>query len=249
LLIPIVIGNVTYLIYSVSTLIISLLLFRVNYIKFIIICILLFSLLLIFIPLKTPVRQYFYNGIYARNFISLNYQNIQFLHNLKNENNLDKIINLDKEVFKYYDPNYRNIIFIDNSSDVKYYLARLIHRINHISMLLYVIDKTPKEIPFWEVDIWSPVVSSVVPRLLWPSKPQVGDSHEFGHRYGFIKTNDHITTVNIDPITNSYLVGGLNAVFSNAIVLGLFFGLIFSWIKSTGNAGVKYFLAYFWCYI
>lgn len=241
LFIPISLGNITYFIYAMSSAIMSFIIFRVRYLYTILLLILLFIIIIIFSPIKNSYRLYMFDGAFNRKEFSVSgviYKR-PIIEVLEINSKFSK--DLDVQEFKKYDPNSKNIFSGEKYETLHYMLAKLAHRINHLAMLVYVMNETPGKIPYWEISLFRPIAYSIVPRLIWAEKPYVGNSHEFGHRYGLIDVNDHVTSVNIDPITGSWMIGGFKTVITNAIVIGMFFGLLFSWLKSGGDADLKYF--------
>ena len=259
--IPLLLGNITYMIYGASALIMNLIFFRFSYKKIITITFFLILLISIVIPFKNLIRVILYDGVFTRTHIFNIYENhdenlklrnsndieliYKKLSQIKSFNNLLPIINEEMESFRTYDRNYESLVVKSGFNYFDYTLARIVHRINHMSMFLYVIEMTPSKIPYWEVGVWQVVATSAIPRFLWSNKPHVGHSNEFGRRYSFIASDDYLTTVNIDPLTNSWVTGGFKSFILNALVLGVFFGLVFSWVKSKGNFEFKYFFTVF----
>lgn len=73
---------------------------------------------------------------------------------------------------------------------------------------------------------------SIVPRAIFPWKPEKTSGQWFGHTYGFLSPTNFRTSVNLPPIIESYVN------FGNAgPLLGLLLGLITGWLSRVlGNA-------------
>ena len=53
------------------------------------------------------------------------------------------------------------------------------------------------------------VVSSAVPRFIWPSKPNPGTyGNEFGRAYGLIAQKDYVTSISVSQPLHAYMFGG-----------------------------------------
>lgn len=107
-----------------------------------------------------------------------------------------------------------------------------INRMNHISVFAYVIDKTPKSVPFWEGETYKFLLVSYIPRVLWPNKPTAPQGNEFGHRYGLVEPWNFETTFNLPWLPEFYANYGTIGVFLGMGLVGLFFRalvIFFSW--------------------
>lgn len=67
-------------------------------------------------------------------------------------------------------------------------------------------------------------VYSIVPRFLWPGKPEFHYGNEFGHAVGILYPRDDITSISVTFIGEAYL----NFSFAGVVVIG-FFGIFFAY--------------------
>lgn len=85
-----------------------------------------------------------------------------------------------------------------------------------------------------EGGIWKPMLGEsyalallgLVPRFLWPGKPDFHYGNEFGYVAGFVSTGDTATSISVTFLGESYLNFGLGGVAPLA-AMGLIFGLIY----------------------
>lgn len=119
--------------------------------------------------------------------------------------------------------------FVDHS------LRRTVHRLNHLGILCVVVSRTPSAVPHWGLDAYAPLFLSLVPRLIYPHKPTNSLSNDFGRRYSIIRSDDRVTSINVDPVTQAWMSGGMPIVFGSGVGIGLLFGLIFGWLRRGGE--------------
>ena len=97
----------------------------------------------------------------------------------------------------------------------------LIQRIAHMSVFTYVVDHSPSSIPLLEGESYRPLLTNLVPRALWPEKPEERFGNYFGRRYGFIPETDKGNAINIPWITEMYVNFGVHGVIGGMLVLGI----------------------------
>ncbi|HYB92374.1 MAG TPA: hypothetical protein VEC38_15160 [Candidatus Binataceae bacterium] len=91
-----------------------------------------------------------------------------------------------------------------------------------------VIRDTPSHVPYWGGATYYPIVFKLVPRLLYPDKPEEVTGQQFGHRYGFIEPGNSGTSVNLPQIVEMYANFGLPGVLIGMFLAGLLLRLIVS---------------------
>jgi hypothetical protein len=101
-------------------------------------------------------------------------------------------------------------------------------RMNQGWLIAVTMKKVPEKYPFaYGETIWQSVAASIVPRFLWPNKPEVGGKYNLKRFWGF---DIHGYSMNIGPLGEAY---GNFGVFGGIIYMffyGLIFNLILSWI-------------------
>jgi hypothetical protein len=92
-------------------------------------------------------------------------------------------------------------------------------RMAHAGILSYVVDQTPKVVPFWNGETYKPLISSVIPRIIWSGKPEERAGNLFGRRYGFIEGDDQ-TSINMPWITELFANFGWPGIISGMAIFG-----------------------------
>ncbi len=101
-------------------------------------------------------------------------------------------------------------------------LQGLAQRISHISILTAVVDDTPQKVPFLSGESYKPLMTAVVPRLIWPDKPEERFGNTFGKRYGFLpEAEDGTNSVNCPWLTEMYANFGVIGVMVGMFIVGL----------------------------
>jgi hypothetical protein len=93
-------------------------------------------------------------------------------------------------------------------------------RLNLITTFADVLEDTPVVIPFWGGYTYYPLLTKLVPRLLYPEKRPDDAAQAFGHRYGFLSSGDLTTTYKLAQLTESYLNFGVPGVLIVMFVIG-----------------------------
>ena len=128
----------------------------------------------------------------------------------------------------------------------------LILRISSIVLFSHIFDKTPEEVPFMGGASYSPLATSLIPRLLWPDKPKEQFGQIFGHRYRLIWPSDKRTSMNVPWVVEMYVNFGIPGVVFGMAIIGALLAILVSVFNNpsmsslefvTGTA-VIYWLAY-----
>jgi len=127
----------------------------------------------------------------------------------------------ERREFRKYDSNYDRFRFPLKPTLLKDAVARVIHRLNQFSLLVYVIKVTPTDIPYMSGEPYLPLIYSGIPRAIWPDKPRESIGQMVGHRYGLLDESDFFTSVNTSVLTEAWMNGGWPAVVLAAVVVGI----------------------------
>lgn len=151
--------------------------------------------------------------------------------------NMAGSLRADKAGFSHYDQNSDFMILGKKwVGDGPYHVVqRAVHRLNHLGLLSLAVSRTPDLIPYWDAGLYEPLWVALVPRLIWPSKPEASFANDFGRRYGILQQDDFVTTVNLDPITQAWVTGGLAHVVISGAMAGLMFGFVYGWLNRGGE--------------
>ena len=96
------------------------------------------------------------------------------------------------------------------------------HRSANVDLLVDVIHRTPKEVPYWDGYTYRSLIGAFVPRVLWPDKPTKTLGQDFGHRYRYLNDRDLDTSLNLPVVVEFYINYGVTA-----LLIGMFgFGML-----------------------
>ncbi len=99
-------------------------------------------------------------------------------------------------------------------------LAAPFRRIAQIAVFAVVMDMTPSNVSFWQGETYKPLFTSFVPRALWPNKPEERAGNAFGKRYGFLKPDDDVTSINLPWLTEAYANFGFAGMLAGMSLFG-----------------------------
>ena len=118
-----------------------------------------------------------------------------------------------------------NKITIENGRKIVFSYGRfkpIVHRISQIWVLHAVYDKTPVDVPYWEGETYLPLLTSFIPRVLYPDKPLEQTGYKFGARYGFLNSNNtEDTSVNLPWLVEFYANFGIQGVLIGMSLIGV----------------------------
>jgi lipid-A-disaccharide synthase-like uncharacterized protein len=91
----------------------------------------------------------------------------------------------------------------------------------HDESLERVIEWTPSRVPYWKGRSFLNF-----PYLLWPPSRGWNVWNEFGHKYGYLSADDHVTLVLFSYFAEGYMNFGRIGIFLIALFVGIFFVLV-----------------------
>ncbi|MBC7952349.1 MAG: hypothetical protein H7Z12_11105 [Rhodospirillaceae bacterium] len=110
-------------------------------------------------------------------------------------------------------------------------LRQAVKRVNQTAMFALVYEQTPSRVPYWGGDTLRPLLTSMVPRAVWPGKPEERAGQAFGWRYGLITDRDGDMSVNLSWLVEAFAnFGWLGLV----VVMGLA-GLVLALLDAVLN--------------
>jgi hypothetical protein len=90
-----------------------------------------------------------------------------------------------------------------------------------VSALSFVMEKTPKIVPFWNGASYVNIFLKFIPRVLWQDKPKENMGQRFGHIYGITRLTDERTSMNTPILVESYMNYSFFGFFLLIIVFSL----------------------------
>jgi len=101
-----------------------------------------------------------------------------------------------------------------------------IDRINQFPLLIVVVSDTPTSVPFWMGETYVNLAFALIPRFVWPDKPEIRTGNAFGQRYRLLHRNDWTTSVNLPWIVEFYANFGLFGIIFGMMGCGIAFKII-----------------------
>lgn len=196
------------------------------------------SVVAIAMILKSEVREQLFGGVFERDVA--NAVSAQGARSRSNEGatKTGRLLGDQIEIFARYDPNYAQIRGFDRHDlrPEKFAVARVLHRLNHFGELAYVIEQTPKVVPYSGMATFRPLLYIWAPRFLFANKPRQESGQYFGHRYAFIGAEDVKTSVNMNIVVEAYMSAGWKGIVLTAALTGLFVATL--WVFFVERQGV-----------
>jgi hypothetical protein len=100
-------------------------------------------------------------------------------------------------------------------------------RASQIVTLMRVIDQTPRYIPYLNGETYRTFLYTLIPRVIWPSKPVKDLGQRFGHLYGFLDENDSTTSINFPQLTEFYANFGYMGVLIGMLIVGSLYRVLY----------------------
>jgi len=116
----------------------------------------------------------------------------------------------------------------------------LVHRISHIWIFHYVYQKVPEQVPYWSGHSYKPILTSIIPRFLYPDKPTETIGNEFGRRFGIILENQTNTSINLPWITELLANFGKTGVVWGMTLIGIFLAFLDRFFNSPGGKDLEF---------
>ena len=101
-------------------------------------------------------------------------------------------------------------------------------RLGDIFIFTEVVQQTPRVVPYWGGESYSPLLYKIAPRFIYPEKPQEESGGAFGHRYGFTVREDHLTSVNLPQTVELYANFGVFGIILGSVLFGIIYRLVHS---------------------
>ena len=121
-------------------------------------------------------------------------------------------------------------VIMEDSREFIFYYGRgkpIVHRTSQIWVLHTVYSRTPVEIPYWDGETYLPLLTSLIPRIIYSDKPLEQTGYKFGNRYGFLNIgNVERTSVNLPWITEFYANFGIWGLMIGMSLVGIFMAFL-----------------------
>lgn len=124
-----------------------------------------------------------------------------------------------------------NLELDNQSASTELFLERIVRRVSHLKYLGRVMHEVTSKQDSVGYSHYGKILNALVPRFLWPNKPRFINSNEFGRKFQFINQTDFVTSVNLDVITEAWIVDRWWGVVCSATIVSALVFLI--WFGST----------------
>lgn len=147
------------------------------------------------------------------------YRNLTwYTTNSSHLNKIEKIQLFVNLATKYYQSPHKNL-HSKNLNDSP--INSAISRAAQIVVFSQVIKDTPAKVPYWNGETYLPLLTSYIPRILWPYKPTETTGNKFGQRYHYLDKRDRTTAFNLPWIVEMYANFGTLGVLIGMPLVGL----------------------------
>ena len=90
----------------------------------------------------------------------------------------------------------------------------------------YVTERSPDDVPYWRGETYRGLLVNVIPRVLWPGKPEETWGNAMGQRYRILALSDRVTSVNIPWLVELFINFGVLGVLLGMFGIGVFMAAI-----------------------
>lgn len=111
-------------------------------------------------------------------------------------------------------------------------------RFSNSDLLGYVVTWVPDRFDYYGYEPYTSLPTILLPRLLYPDKPNFGFANEFGRRYEVIERSDLVTAVNTPLHVEAFVTGGYLPLVVVAMVVGLYFRMLQYAFRSVSAASL-----------
>ena len=102
-----------------------------------------------------------------------------------------------------------------------------------------VVQRTPRDIPYWGGQTYLSLVGLAIPRFLWPSKPTKALGQDFGHRYEFLDVRDNYTSINFPFLSEFYANFGAMGVILGMFLTGVIYRALDLLLNVPGQSTIR----------
>ena len=95
---------------------------------------------------------------------------------------------------------------------VKFALHAIAIRFDITFIFAYIVDQAPRRVEYLNGESYSDILYKLIPRLLWPDKPNPSYGQLFGHMFQFLAPDDTSTSINFPQLVETYVNFGIPGV-------------------------------------
>jgi hypothetical protein len=116
---------------------------------------------------------------------------------------------------------YKYYLGIGDRKKIEDVVASFSVRTGLIFLFTHVVRNTPEPVPYWGGETYKPLVTSWVPRALWPGKPEERLGQAFRERYRLITMQSNPTTINVPWMVEAYANFGRTGLVIGMVLFGV----------------------------
>ena len=105
-------------------------------------------------------------------------------------------------------------------------ISNLTRRTGQLWIFHFVDDVTPDKVPSWQGATYKPLLTSFIPRIIYPNKPEERTGYKFGYRYEIIDKSDSHISINLPWITELMANFGRFGVIWGMVLIGVFLSFL-----------------------
>ena len=99
-------------------------------------------------------------------------------------------------------------------------------RLAQLIVFVQVAQLTPSTVAYWQGDSYYSLLLKVVPRFIYPAKPEDQIGNDFGHQYSFIARTDYTTSISLPQLVEFYGNFGPIGVVIGSLLVGAFYRVL-----------------------
>tara|TARA_B100000214_G_scaffold374665_1_gene358128 strand:- start:158 stop:1609 length:1452 start_codon:yes stop_codon:yes gene_type:complete len=147
------------------------------------------------------------------------------------QTDLNRMSQLTRSIVGYLDIRKDKIKVPERIAKSSIGIEDLAQRMSQLWIFQFVWNKTPEQQPYFLGQSYEPLLYVLIPRFLYPEKPEERFGNKFGQRYGIIKNYDKNMSLNLPWITELFINFG-----PLSVPLGMaFFGILLALLDRLFN--------------
>lgn len=116
----------------------------------------------------------------------------------------------------------------------------LLQRVSYTLILSVVVEKSPKQVPYWGGRTYRTLLVGWIPRIFWKDKPREVYGNEFGRRYGMVAEGNRHMSLNIPWVVEAYTNFGRWGVIIGMGLMGIFLGALDRFLNRPGARPLEF---------
>jgi hypothetical protein len=196
-----------------------------------------FALFLVFFVIFLRLKQY-KHVVFVGLFLVAIVQSYSFMHTIRHFAEYPA-----KDYSRFIDRVVTEISKKKSVTSSQKNISTIVHRFSQIWVFHHAYNQTPEPIPYWAGETYLPLITSVIPRVIYPDKPTEKTGNTYGQRYKLLDPRDKNTSVNIPWITELLVNFGVGGVLIGMTFFGLFLAFLDRFFNSRRLSDLEFAVA------